>query len=249
MCVGYAWLCAVLVTGSAFRSRDSGVRVGSALRFAVRASRGAWLPRVPPFRFSASRELAAFGFAFWCRLPCARHMYPIMFDVALEMELVRARRGAPPGPRAPMARPGPPARPRPSARALDRMRHGRGPRSAFFAFASWFPPRPPPPGSKFDFKMLKIIVLSTRGFAHGEGSSCCSGPCSSAQEPAARAFTHSMSRTNKTLYRSPHRALSLSLSRHFDQGAQMDRPNTVTTQYMLLFSQRSVALPSVELSQ
>lgn len=108
---------------------------------------------------------------------------------------------------------------------------------------------PPPPGSKFDFKMLKIIVLSSRGFAHGEGSSCCSGPCSSAQEPAARAFTHSMSRTNKTLYRSPHRALSLSLSRHFDQGAQMDRPNTVTTQYMLLFSQRSVALPSVELSQ
>ena len=70
---------------------------------------------------------------------------------------------------------------------------------------------PPPPGSKFDFKMLKIIVLSSRGFAHGEGSSCCSGPCSSAQEPAARAFTHSMSRTNKTLYRSPHRALSLSL--------------------------------------
>ena len=29
----------------------------------------------------------------------------------------------------------------------------------------------------------------------------------------------------------------------------MDKPNTVTTQYMLLFSQRKVALPSVVLSQ
>ena len=31
--------------------------------------------------------------------------------------------------------------------------------------------------------------------------------------------------------------------------SQMDKPNTVTTQYMLLFSQRKVALPSVVLSQ
>ena len=240
-------LCSSRVVPSALVTRASGSGPLCASRFAHRAALGfrAFRPSGSPRL--ASLRLLVLRFGVVCRVPgtCIRSCSMLRWRWSLFAPGAAPRRARARPWRARARRPG-----RGQAQGpLIACGMAAAPGPPFLPSRLGCPPPPPPPGGKFDFKMLKIIVLSTRGFAHGEGSSCCSGPCSSAQEPAARAFTHSMSRTNKTLYRSPHRALSLSLSRHFDQGAQMDRPNTVTTQYMLLFSQRSVALPSVELSQ